>query len=71
MGWMANQAEKADLRVGNMCIAILQQVVPAMNPRLEKVLCLESDKNGERFTHWAVTITNENNKDYFFFSLQE
>lgn len=66
MGWLANQAEKADLKVGNMCVETLQASVPALNPRLEKVDCLESDKNGDVFTHWAVTITNQDNKNYYF-----
>lgn len=66
MGWLANQTEKADLRVGNMCVGLLETNFPEMKPRLEKVNCIESDKHGDRFTHWAITITNRERKDYFF-----
>lgn len=66
MGWLANQAEKADIRVGTICLDFLKQSFPELHPRFSRVNCMESDKSGQRYTHWAVTLTNSEGKVYFF-----
>jgi hypothetical protein len=66
MGLFGNMAEKADLRVGNMCLDFMTKHVPEMTPRLAKVECLMSDSQGNRYTHWAIAITNREGKEYFF-----